>query len=88
MIKLSQKVSILVLGTLVSACASEVGHPPANFGEAVNRNIEAQIANPDRLVTNKTVTSDGVRVERAQSKYQKGDTEKTETVDTMKSSKN
>lgn len=85
MIKLSHTASIFVLGTLVSACATEVGQPPADFGAAVNQNIEAQIANPDHLATDKKVTSDGARVERAQSRYEKGDTEQLERPDTTKS---
>lgn len=86
MIKFTQTTSIFVLGLFASACATEVGQAPEGFGASVNQNIEAQIANPDRLKTNEPIVSEGNRVQRAQSKYQKGDTETVETVDTQKSS--
>lgn len=74
--------SLAVLALLASGCTTPSGQPDASFGEAVKRNIAAQIANPNAPVGDPKIATDGRRAAVAQQHYQTDTVKEPETVKT------
>jgi len=74
--------SFAVLALLASGCTTPSGQPDAAFGEAVKRNIAAQVVNPDAPVGDARIATDGQRAAVAQKHYQTDTVKEAESVKT------